>query len=104
MCFKRATRWRGLGVALRLLAFGWSAQAFVFYSFGNGFWTVINNGNANTLVVNNGEAIVNPATNFFLVTVQTTQREWKYRSASGQRSSRQRRPAVYAGAGHDAIN
>ena len=86
MRFERITRWRCLSVALTVLALVMPARAFIFDSFGDGFWTVINNGNGNSLVVNadqsgsatitlvmsNGQPTANTATNSFLVTVLTT--------------------------------
>ena len=86
MRFERITRWRCLSVALTVLALVMPARAFIFDSFGDGFWTVINNGNGNTLMVNadqsgsatitlvmnNGQPTANTATNSFLVTVLTT--------------------------------
>jgi hypothetical protein len=50
-------------VLLLLLAFVAPARAFIFDTFGDGFWTIINNGNGNTLVVNSAGASQAVATN-----------------------------------------
>ena len=50
-------------VTVTLLAWTLPARAFIFDTFGDGFWTVINNGNGNTLVVNASGASQAVATN-----------------------------------------
>ena len=50
-------------LALAMLALVRPAHAFIFDTFGDGFWTVINNGNANTLVVNSSGASQAAGTN-----------------------------------------
>ena len=52
MHFERIARWLFVSAALTVLALVMPARAFIFDSFGDGFWTVINSGNGNTLVVN----------------------------------------------------
>ena len=50
-------------IALTLLALAMPAHAFKYDSFGDGFWTVINNGNGGNLVVNSADASQAVATN-----------------------------------------
>jgi len=50
-------------LVLTMLALAMPARAFIFDTFGDGFWTVINNGNGNTLVVNGSGASQAVATN-----------------------------------------
>jgi hypothetical protein len=50
-------------IALTLLALAMPAHAFIYDSFGDGFWTVINNGNGGNLVVNSADASQAVATN-----------------------------------------
>jgi hypothetical protein len=45
-----------VAIIFSVLALVTPARAFIFDTFGNGFWTVINNGNGNTLVVNSSGA------------------------------------------------
>ncbi|MGO8927924.1 MAG: LamG-like jellyroll fold domain-containing protein [Limisphaerales bacterium] len=50
-------------MAITALAFATPARAFIFDTFGDGFWTVINQGNGNTLVVSGSGASQAVATN-----------------------------------------
>jgi len=79
MCFERTARWFCLSVLMTVLVFTRPAHAFIFDTFGDGFWLVINNGNANTLVVNAGGVSQAMATN----TAFQQQFELLYNEADG---------------------
>jgi hypothetical protein len=52
MRVRELSRAGGVLLAVAALLFATSAEAFIFDTYGDGFWTVINQGNGNTLVVN----------------------------------------------------
>lgn len=63
MCFERTARLILVSIAMMVLTFARPAHAFIFDSFGDGFWTVINQGNDGNLVVHSSGASQAVATN-----------------------------------------
>ena len=60
---KRISSWCSLAAVWSVLTLAAPARAFIFDTFGDGFWTISNNGNGNTLVVNATGASQAVATN-----------------------------------------